>query len=140
MILTKAGFGFKVSNFFSDYLINRQTQYIWDLFTFPFLEQLLVLGKGQPFHLFFQPFILHLSFIFWKKRSKNLSIPISILSFVDDGLLISQEKLLKNQMWIFFVAIVLFLLFLDNLGSSLNMTSPKFFISPEPQRILILLL
>ena len=39
-------------------------------------------------------FTLYLSSIFYifKKWLKNLKIPISILSFIDDGLLISQNK------------------------------------------------
>ena len=39
-------------------------------------------------------FALYLSLIFYifEKRSKNLNIPISFLSFIDNRLLISQEK------------------------------------------------
>jgi len=33
MILDKAGFDSKISQFFSDYLINKQTLYVWNNFT-----------------------------------------------------------------------------------------------------------
>jgi len=95
---------------------------------------------GSALLLILSTFYITPIFYIWEKISKNLSIPIliSILLFVDDSLLISQEKFSKNQIQIFFVAIVLFLLFSDNLGLSYSMTSLKFFISPELQRILIL--
>jgi len=38
MILDKAGFDSKISQFLSDYIINRQTQYVWNNFTSPFLK------------------------------------------------------------------------------------------------------
>jgi len=55
-------------------------------------------------------------FHIFDKRTKNLLSPISVstLSFIDDGLFISQEKATKNQTQIYFVVIVLFSLSLNN--------------------------
>jgi len=36
IILDKAGFNSKILSFFSNYLISRKTQYIWNSFTFSF--------------------------------------------------------------------------------------------------------
>jgi len=47
--------------------------------------------KDQLYLLFFQPYISPIFHIF-KKRIKNLKIPIFILSFVNDGLFILQDK------------------------------------------------
>jgi len=84
-------FDFKVSNSYSDYLINRQTWYIWDLFTFSFFRA--DVGVGQKLAIL--PILLALYIVpifhILEKRSKNLSVSISIsvLLFVDDDLLIS---------------------------------------------------
>ena len=40
LILDKASFNKKVFILFSDYLINRQTYYIWNNFVSPFSEQI----------------------------------------------------------------------------------------------------
>jgi len=52
------------------------------------------------------------NFIFSKKYLKNLKIPISILSFVDNGLLISQDKsILVSNVNLFYSYNVIFNLF-----------------------------
>jgi len=48
--------------------------------------------KDQLFLLFFQLYILCRFSIFLKKKLKKLKIPISILSFVNDRLLIAQNR------------------------------------------------
>ena len=51
-------------------------------------------GIGQDFALSPILLALYISLIFhiFEKRSKSLNIPISFLFFIDDRLLISQEK------------------------------------------------
>ena len=51
-----------------------------------------------------------------------------------------RKFFLKNQMQIFFVAIVLFLLFLDSLVLLSSIMSQKFFISPDYLKALTLFL
>jgi len=91
MILTKTDFGFKVSDFFSDYLINRWTQYICDLSTSSFLRVDIGIEQESVLLLILSAFYIVSIFHILKKRSKNLFIfiLISILLFVDDGFFIS---------------------------------------------------
>jgi len=86
LILNKAKSNPKVSKFFSDYLIGRKTQYIWNNFSSLFFE--VNIGIEQSFALsstllalYFLP-LLHI----FQKCAKNLKIPVSFLSFIDNGL------------------------------------------------------
>ena len=99
IILTKAGFSFKISNFFSDYWINRQTQYVWNFFTLPFLRTNIGIGQRSALLSILSALYIIPIFHILEKRTKSLSIfiLISILSFVNDGLLISQEKIFKKS-------------------------------------------
>jgi len=89
--LNKASFDSQISFFFSDYLINRQMQYIWNNIVLPFFKANV--GVGQDFAL--SPILstIYITSIFhiFKRITKFLLPPISIstLSFVDNGLLIS---------------------------------------------------
>ena len=82
-----------VVNFFSNYLINRKTNYLWNSFSLPIFNINVGVGQGLALSpilsaLYLSPFLYIL-----EKWLKNLKIPISTISFVDDGLLISQDKL-----------------------------------------------
>ena len=92
LILSKAGFDPKISSFFSNYLIGRKAQYLWNDFIPSFFN--VDVGIGQDFALSPILLALYISLIFhiFEKRSKSLNIPISFLFFIDDRLLISQEK------------------------------------------------
>jgi len=46
MILDKTGFDFKISSFFSDYLVGRKTQYLWNNFTSPFFNVNIGVEQG----------------------------------------------------------------------------------------------
>ena len=92
LILEKAGLNPKVTNFFANYLVQRSTQYSWNEFLSP--SFMVDVGVGQGFAL--SPILstLYLSLLIYilEKRFKNLNLPISILSFVDDGLFIVQNN------------------------------------------------
>ena len=92
LILDKAGFNLKVSTFFQNYLVSRKTKYLWNSFSSSFFNVDVEVGQRSalsPILLALYLFsILHI----FEKRIKNLKIPISILSFIDDGLFISQDK------------------------------------------------
>ena len=94
LILNKAGFNSQISSFFSDYLINKKMQYVWNSLVLPFFKA--DIGVEQSFALFSIPSVLYITSIFhiFEKRTKSFlsSIPISTLSFVNNELLISQEK------------------------------------------------
>ena len=96
MILDKARFDPKVSSFFSNYLVGRKTQYLWNNFSSPFFN--IDVGVEQDLALSLILLALYLSTIFYisEKRAKNLKIPVLLISFVDDSLFISQEKLFEK--------------------------------------------
>jgi len=90
MILNKAGFNSQISSFFSDYLINRQMQYVWNSFVSPFFKANIDIGQGFTLSPIFSAIYITLIFYIFKKRAKSLFsfIPISTLSFVNNVLLI----------------------------------------------------
>ena len=86
-----------LSNFFSSYLINRSMQYVWNCFSSYLVD--VNVGVGQGWAL--SPILLALYLAFFlhilEKRLKNLNLQISLLFFIDDGLLITQSKLFKSS-------------------------------------------
>jgi len=91
-ILEKAGFDSKVTSFFANYLVSRRTKYMWNDFSSPSFDINVGVGQGSTLSpilssLYLSPFLYIL-----ENRLKNLKIPVSILSFVDDGLIIAQNK------------------------------------------------
>jgi len=92
LILGKASFDLRVIKFFSNYLISRRTQYFWNSFSSLFFNVDIGVGQGSALSpilsaLYLAPF-LHIL----ENHLKNLKISVSILSFVDDGLLVAQNK------------------------------------------------
>jgi len=92
LILRKVGFELRIANFFLNYLIGRKTNYFWNGFTSPSLDVNVGAGQGSALSpilsaLYLSPFLYIL-----EKHLKILKILISILSFVDDGLLLLQSK------------------------------------------------
>ena len=91
-ILEKAGLDMKVTNFFVNYLIQRNTKYLWNDIPSPSFEVNVGVGQGSVLSPILSSLYLSpLSYII-EKRFKNLNIPISILSFVDNSLFIVQNK------------------------------------------------
>ena len=93
-IIRKAGFNPKVSCFFSNYLVERKTQYFWNNFFSSFFN--IDIGVGQGLALSSILSVLYIASVFHilEKCLKILKIPVSIFSFVDDGLFVAQSKLL----------------------------------------------
>ena len=89
LILNKARFDHKILTLFSNYLVNRKTKYLWNSFSSPLCN--VGVGVDQESALSLILSVLYLSPIF-HILEKILKIPISILSFVDDGPFISQNK------------------------------------------------
>ena len=86
------GLDTQVVNFFSKYLIDRKTNYLWNSFSSSIFNINVGVGQGLALSpillaLYLSPFLYIL-----EKQLKDLKIPISIISFIDDGLLISQDK------------------------------------------------
>ena len=92
LILKKTSLDSNIIWFFSSYLVNRKTQYAWNNFISHFVNINVGVGQGSALSpilsaLYLVPF-LHIL----EKHLKNLDLQISLLSFVDDSLLITQSK------------------------------------------------
>ena len=92
LILGKAGFDPRVVKFFSNYLVSRKTQYFWNSFSSPFFNIDIGVGQGSALSSIFLALYLSSLLYILENCLKNLKIPVSILSFVDDGLIIAQSK------------------------------------------------
>ena len=78
--------------FFSNYLIGKKTQYVWNNFIYSFFSIYIGIEQGSAFSPILSTLYISPIFYIFKKRTKNLNIPISFLSFVDNELFISQEE------------------------------------------------
>ena len=92
LILEKAGLDSRVTTFFVNYLVKRSTSYMWNCFSFSISDVNVGVGQGSalsPIHssLYLSPFLYIL-----ENQLKNLKISASIFSFVDNGLIIAQNK------------------------------------------------
>jgi len=79
-------------HFFSNYLVGRKTQYLWNNFSFLFFNVDVSIKQGSVLFLVLSALYLSSIFHIFKKRVKNLKIPISLIFFVDNSLFILQEK------------------------------------------------
>ena len=82
----------RVSNFFRNYLIGRKTKYIWNNFISPFFDINIGVRQGSALLPILSALYLSPVFHSLKKILKILKIPISMISFVDNGLFVSQSK------------------------------------------------
>ena len=91
-ILEKAGLDPKVAFFFLNYLTQRSMKYLWNNFLSSLFEVNVGIGQGSALSPILSLLYLSPLLFILENRFKNLNIPISILSFVDDGLFIVQDK------------------------------------------------
>ena len=94
-ILGKVGFDPKIICFFSNYLISRKTCYFWNSFSSYFFNVDIGVGQGSALSPILSALYLALILHILKNCLKILKILVSILSFVDDSLLIAQSKSLS---------------------------------------------
>jgi len=92
--LKKASLNANVIHFFNSYHSNCSTSYSWNTFIFPSFNVNVSVGQGSALSPILSALYLAPIIKTFKKRIKNLNkeIPTDILSFVNNGLLISQEK------------------------------------------------
>ena len=90
--LTKVDLNYKVTFFFEDFLVKRKTNYTWNKFSSPTFEINVGVGQGSALSPILSAFYLSPLLYILEKQLKTLNIPVSLLSFVDDGLFISQNK------------------------------------------------
>jgi len=93
-ILEKAGLGPKVTLFFVNYLVKRKTNYNWNELSSPIFEVNVGVGQGSALSPILSAFYFSLFLYILEKCLKNLKILVSFISFVNDGLIISQNKLI----------------------------------------------
>ena len=102
IILGKAGLEPKVASFFTDYLVKRKTNCTWNELSSPNFEVNVGVGQGSALSPILLALYLSLFLYILEKRLKNLKIPVSFISFVDDSLIISQNKsivILNSQLF-----------------------------------------
>jgi len=97
LILKKAGLDPLVVQFFFSYLVNRSTQYVWNNFSSHFVDVNVKVGQGSALSpilsaLYLAPFLYML-----EKHLKNLNLQVSLLCFIDNGLLITQSKSFESS-------------------------------------------
>jgi len=90
--LSKAGLDPKVISFFEDFLVKRKTNYMWNEFSSPTYEVNVGAGQGSALSPILSALYLSPLLYILEKHLKILNIPVSLISFVDDGLFISQNK------------------------------------------------
>jgi len=92
--LSKTGLKQNIINFFNSYHANQSTTYSWNRFSSPPFNTDIGVGQGSALSPIISAMYMASIIKTFKKRIKNLKekIPSDILSFVDNGLLISQEK------------------------------------------------
>ena len=92
LILKKVGFDNCVTSFFTNYLVDRKTNYFWNNFISPIFNVNVGVGQGSTHSLILLVLYLSPFLYILENQLKNLKIPVSIISFVDNELFISQSK------------------------------------------------
>ena len=89
LILDKAGLEPKATAFLANYLVRRKTNYLWNNFSSPLFDVNVRVGQRSALSPILLLLYLSLFLYILENRLKNLNIPVSFLSFVDDGLIIA---------------------------------------------------
>ena len=95
LVMDKVEFDPRISYFFSNYLVGRKTKYFWNNFSSLFFDVNIGVEQGLALSSILSALYLLLVSHIFEKRLKNLKIPISFISFVDNSLLIFQNKFFK---------------------------------------------
>ena len=91
-ILGKTGSDPKVIQFFSNYLISRKTWYFWNSFSLQFFNVNIGMGQGSVLSSILSVIYLAPTLHILENHLQILKISVSILYFIDNGLLIAQSK------------------------------------------------
>ena len=95
LIMKKARFNNHIISFFSNYLVNRKTNYFWNNFTSPIYNINVGVDQGSMLSLILSALYLSPFIYILENCLKNIKILISIISFIDDGLFILQNKFIN---------------------------------------------
>jgi len=116
LILEKTGLESKVFSLFANYLVKRKMNYIWNDLHSPDFEINVGVSQESALSPILSALYLTLFLYILEKRLKNLKIPISILSFIDDGLIVAQNKSLDMSNAHLFCSYNVLSKLLDNFG------------------------
>jgi len=83
--------------FFKNYLIGRKTKYLWNKFISSPFNVNVGVGQESALSSILSTFYLSPVFLSLENHLKIIKIPISIISFVDNGLFISQKKSISHS-------------------------------------------
>ena len=92
LILRKAECDSKVVQFFSNYLVGRKIWYCWNNISSQFFNVDVGMEQGSTLSLILSALYISPVFHILENCLKNLKIPVSVLSSVDDGLFVIQSK------------------------------------------------
>ena len=127
LILKKAGLDPLVVQFFSSYLVNRSTQYVLNCFSSHFVDVNVRVGQGSALSPILSALYLASFLHILEKHLKNLNLQISLLSFIDNSLLITQSKLFEFSNACFFCSYNVGLNFLTKFGLQVKHLKTKVF-------------
>ena len=97
LIINKIRLDYKVLFFFKNYLVGKKTKYLWNGFQSPFCNINIGVGQESAFLPILSALYLSPIFHILEKWLNILKIPISIISFVDDGLFILQNEFISHS-------------------------------------------
>ena len=116
LILEKAKFDPNISQFFWNYLVGRKTKYFWNNFSSSFFNVDIRVGQDLALSPILLVLYLLPVFYIFEKRSKNLKIPVSAISFVNNRLFISQNNSSYTSNSKLFYSYQIMLLLLEQFG------------------------
>jgi hypothetical protein len=95
-ILKHQGFPIEVCNFFSSYLSNRSTQFLWNGILSPLFDCMVGVGQGSAL----SPVLLalYIALVMHGFQTHPSSAGCDILSYVDDSTIITQSKSLLSNL------------------------------------------
>jgi len=108
---------------------------LWKNFVFPLFNIDIGIGQGSALSSIFLAFYISLIFYIFEKRSKNLNIPASFLSFINDGFLILQEKYFEKTNTFLFCSYNIILSLLKQFGLIIKHEKSKIFHFSKSYRI-----
>ena len=82
LILDKASFDPKISFFFWNYLVGRNTKYFWNNFSFSSFNVNIEVGQESALFPILSTLYSSVIYHIFEKQLKNLKIPVSILFFL----------------------------------------------------------
>jgi len=92
-ILRHSGFADCLVDFFSDYLVGRSTQYTWNSFFSHACDADIGVGQGSALSPILSVLYIALLLHLFEHRAQVLNLDTSTLSYVDNGLLVSQGRM-----------------------------------------------